>query len=89
MLPYNAVHLQYSCVLRQAPRLRAVSLNPSSSNIDCIMLRGEGYLELHEDYQVCCYSSDNLNERNGYDMLRTHVSICVLEAHEMLTSLQN
>jgi hypothetical protein len=63
MLPYNAVYLQYSCVLRHIPRLRAVSVAPSSCNPDCIMLRVEGYLELHQNYQVCCYSSDNLNER--------------------------
>jgi len=87
MLPYNAVHLQYSCVLRQAPRLRAVSVYPSSCNTDCIMLRGEGYFELHEDYQVRCYSSDNLNERKGYDMPRTHTSICVLEANEIFIFL--
>jgi hypothetical protein len=87
MLPYNAVHLQYSCVQRHVPRLRAVSVDPSSSNTDCIMLKSEGYLELHEDNQVCCYSSDNLNERKGYDMPSTYTSMCVLEAYEMFIFL--
>ena len=88
MLMYNAVNLQYSCLLRHVPRLRAVSVDPSSCNTDCIMLRGEGYLELHEDYQVCCYSSDNLNEREIYDILGIRMRICVLEAYKMFISLQ-
>jgi hypothetical protein len=74
MLPYNVVHLQYSCVLRHVPWLRTVSVDPSNNTTGCIMLRVEGYLELDEYYQVCCYSSDNLNERD--EMLRTRMRIC-------------
>ena len=87
MVPYNVVHLQYSCVLRHVPRLRAVSVDPSNNTTGCIMLRVEGYLELHEDYQVCCYSSDNLNER--YEMLRTRMRICILKAYTRTIQAQS
>ena len=55
-----------------------VSVDPSSCNTDCTMLRVEGYLELHENYQVCCYSSDNLNERERERRYAkdTHEDLC-------------
>lgn len=50
-------------------------MGPSVCNFDCIMVGGEGYLELHEDDYVRCYSPNNLNEREIRFAKNTHVDV--------------
>jgi hypothetical protein len=65
-----------------------LSLDRSGCYIDCTMLRSEGCLELHEDNQVCCHSSDNLNETEIWYAKHTHEDLCSKSVGSVYISIE-